>query len=52
MAKIAVADTLMKVVDTSIQLCGARGYSKDTLLEWFIPVRTPGQAGRRRVGGA
>ena len=35
MAKIAVADTLIKVVDTSIQLCGARGYSKDTLLEWF-----------------
>jgi acyl-CoA dehydrogenase len=35
MAKIAVADTLIKVVDTAIQLCGARGYSKDTLLEWF-----------------
>ena len=35
MAKIAVADTLTKVVDTSIQLCGARGYSKDTLLEWL-----------------
>ena len=35
MAKIAVADTLNTVVDTAIQLCGARGYSKDTLLEWM-----------------
>lgn len=35
MAKIAVADTLHKAVDTAIQLCGARGYSRDTLLEWM-----------------
>jgi acyl-CoA dehydrogenase len=35
MAKIAVADLLHKVIATSIQLCGARGYSKDTLLEWM-----------------
>ena len=35
MAKIHVADTLHKAVDTAIQLCGARGYSKDTLLEWM-----------------
>ena len=35
MAKIAVADTLHKAVDTAIQLCGAKGYSKDTLLEWM-----------------
>lgn len=35
MAKVAVADTLHKAVDTAIQLCGARGYSKDTLLEWM-----------------
>jgi len=35
MAKILVADTLHKVVDTAIQLNGARGYSKDTLLEWM-----------------
>lgn len=34
MAKVAVADTLHKAVDTAIQLCGARGYSKDTILEW------------------
>ena len=35
MAKVAVADTLHKAVDTAIQLCGARGYSKDTPLEWI-----------------
>ena len=35
MAKIHVADILHKAVDTSIQLTGARGYSKDTLLEWM-----------------
>lgn len=35
MAKVAVADTLHKSVDTAIQLCGARGYSKDTVLEWI-----------------
>ena len=35
MAKVAVADTLHHAVDTSIQLCGAKGYSKDTLLEWM-----------------
>ena len=34
-AKIHVADTLHTAVDTSIQLCGAKGYSKDTLLEWM-----------------
>lgn len=35
MAKIQVADTLQQAVDTAIQLCGARGYSKDTPLEWM-----------------
>jgi len=35
MAKIQVADTLHKAVDTAIQLCGAKGYSKDTVLEWI-----------------
>ena len=35
MAKIQVADTLQKAVDTAIQLNGARGYSKDTVLEWI-----------------
>lgn len=35
MAKIQVADTLNKVVDAALQLNGARGYSKDTPLEWM-----------------
>ncbi len=35
MAKIVVADALHHAVDTGIQLCGARGYSKDTVLEWI-----------------
>ena len=34
-AKVHVADTLHKAVDTAIQLCGARGYSRDTVLEWM-----------------
>ncbi len=35
MAKIVVADVLHQAVDTAIQLNGARGYSKDTPLEWM-----------------
>ncbi len=35
MAKVHVADTLHLAVDTAIQLCGAKGYSKDTVLEWI-----------------
>jgi len=35
MAKIVVADALHQAADTGIQLCGARGYSKDTALEWI-----------------
>ncbi|MGL4240982.1 MAG: acyl-CoA dehydrogenase family protein [Beijerinckiaceae bacterium] len=35
MAKVQVADALQLCVDTAIQLCGARGYSKDTILEWI-----------------
>ena len=34
MAKVHVANLLHKAADTSIQLNGARGYSKDTILEW------------------
>ena len=33
--KVAVADTLHKAADTAIQLCGAKGYSRDTPLEWI-----------------
>lgn len=35
MAKIHVADTLNRAADIGVQLCGAKGYSKDTLLEWI-----------------
>jgi acyl-CoA dehydrogenase len=35
MAKIQVSETLHKSVDTAIQLMGARGYSKETPLEWM-----------------
>ena len=35
MAKVHVADALHRAVDTAIQLCGGRGYSKDTPLEWI-----------------
>ena len=34
-AKIHVANTLHKSVDSAIQFNGARGYSKDTVLEWI-----------------
>jgi acyl-CoA dehydrogenase len=35
MAKIVVADALHRAVDTALQLLGARGYSKDTPVEWM-----------------
>jgi acyl-CoA dehydrogenase len=35
MAKVQVADTLHNAADVAIQLNGARGYSKDTVLEWI-----------------
>jgi acyl-CoA dehydrogenase len=35
MAKVQVADTLHLASDVAIQLNGARGYSKDTVLEWI-----------------
>lgn len=35
MAKIHVSETLHKAVDTALQLQGARGYSKDTPVEWM-----------------
>ena len=34
-AKVFMADTLHSTVDTAIQLMGARGYSKDEVLEWM-----------------
>jgi acyl-CoA dehydrogenase len=35
MAKLHVADTLHNAADAALQLNGARGYSKDTILEWI-----------------
>jgi acyl-CoA dehydrogenase len=35
MAKIHVADVLQRAADVGVQLCGARGYSKDSVLEWI-----------------
>jgi acyl-CoA dehydrogenase len=35
MAKLHCADTLHNAADVAIQLNGARGYSKDTILEWI-----------------
>ncbi|MCB1377614.1 MAG: acyl-CoA dehydrogenase family protein [Alphaproteobacteria bacterium] len=35
MAKVHVAEVIHKAADTAVQLCGARGYSKDTVLEWI-----------------
>lgn len=35
MAKIHVADVLHRAADTAVQLCGARGYSKDSVVEWI-----------------
>jgi acyl-CoA dehydrogenase len=35
MAKVQVADTLHLCADTALQLCGARGYAKDTPIEWI-----------------
>jgi len=35
MAKIQVADTLHRAADDAIQICGAKGYSTDTVLEWI-----------------
>jgi acyl-CoA dehydrogenase len=34
-AKVYVADVLTKAADAAIQLCGARGHSSDTVLEWI-----------------
>ncbi|MEM6546681.1 MAG: acyl-CoA dehydrogenase family protein [Pseudomonadota bacterium] len=35
MAKIHVAETLHAAADGCIQICGAKGYSTDTVLEWI-----------------
>ncbi len=35
MAKVVVADALHRAADTALQLLGARGYAKDTPVEWI-----------------
>lgn len=35
MAKVVVSEALHQAVDAAIQLCGARGYSTDSPLEWI-----------------
>ena len=35
LAKVQVANVLHEAADTAIQINGARGYSKDTVLEWI-----------------
>ena len=35
MAKVVVAEVLQYAADTALQLNGARGYSKDTIIEWI-----------------
>ena len=35
MAKVQVANVLHEAADIAIQINGARGYSKDTVLEWI-----------------
>ena len=35
MAKLHMADTLHQAADVALQLLGARGYSKDTPVEWI-----------------
>ena len=35
MAKVQVANVLHEAADVAIQINGARGYSKDTVLEWI-----------------
>ena len=52
MAKVHVADTLHQAADVAIQLNGARGYSKDTILEWIYRYARAGAPRRRRLRGA
>lgn len=35
MAKVVVADALHGAADTALQLLGAKGYSRDTIVEWI-----------------
>jgi hypothetical protein len=52
MAKVQVADTLHLAVDTALQLNGARGYSKDTVLEWIYRYARQARRYIESAGGA
>ena len=52
MAKVHVADTLHNAADVAIQLNGARGFSKDTVLEWIYRAARSARACRWRHRGA
>ena len=52
MAKVQVADTLHQAADVAIQLQGARGYSKDTIVEWIYRYGALGAPRRRRLRSA
>ncbi len=43
MAKIVASEALHKAIDTAVQLLGARGYSKDTKLEWMYRYARQGR---------
>jgi acyl-CoA dehydrogenase len=45
MAKVVVSEGLTKAIDTAIQLCGAKGYSKDLPLEWMYRYARLGRIG-------
>jgi acyl-CoA dehydrogenase len=47
MAKVHVADTLHNAADVAIQLNGARGFSKDTILEWIYRSARSARVTRR-----
>lgn len=49
MAKVHVADTLHKAADMAIQLQGARGYSKDTVVEWIYRYARSARLDRKSV---
>ena len=45
MAKVQAANVLHRAADTGIQITGARGYSKDTVLEWIYRYARPARLG-------
>ncbi len=48
MAKVQAANTLHEAADLAIQINGARGYSKDTVLEWIYRYARQATRGWRR----